>query len=67
MSNDNIKDHLLEKETYDRFDAGERLRFKHTLLRLTQEEMAKRINRAPFFELPRRGNSLWEKHNKHYK
>lgn len=32
--------------TYDRHSAGERLRLKRTLLGLTQDEMAERINRA---------------------
>ena len=34
------------KETYDRLAAGDRLRLKRTLLGLTQDEMAERINRA---------------------
>ena len=35
------------KETYDRLAAGDRIRLKRTLLGLTQDEMAERINRAP--------------------
>lgn len=34
------------KETYDRLAAGDRIRLKRTLLGLTQEEMAVKINRA---------------------
>ncbi|MBD5535186.1 MAG: helix-turn-helix transcriptional regulator [Lachnospiraceae bacterium] len=34
------------KETYDRLAAGDRIRLKRTLLGLTQEEMAEKINRA---------------------
>ena len=34
------------KETYDRLAAGDRIRLKRTLLGLTQDEMAERINRA---------------------
>lgn len=35
------------KMTYDRLAVGERLRVKRTLLGLTQDEMAEKINRAP--------------------
>lgn len=34
------------KETYDRLATGDRIRLKRTLLGLTQDEMAERINRA---------------------
>lgn len=34
------------KETYDRLAAGDRIRLKRTLLGMTQEEMAVKINRA---------------------
>lgn len=35
------------KKTYDRLAAGDRLRSKRTLLGMTQEEMAERIERVP--------------------
>ena len=34
-------------KTYNRLAAGERLRLKRTLLGMTQEEMAERIDRVP--------------------
>lgn len=34
------------KKTYDRLAAGDRLRIKRTLLGMTQDEMAEKINRA---------------------
>lgn len=34
------------KKTYDRLAAGDRLRLKRTLLGMTQDEMAEKINRA---------------------
>lgn len=34
------------KKTYDRLAVGDRIRFKRTLLGLTQDEMAEKINRA---------------------
>lgn len=47
MTNDNMREAVLEKATYDRLAAGERIRLKRTLSGLTQEAMARRINRAP--------------------
>lgn len=44
-------------KTYDRLSAGERLRLKRSLLELTQDEMAERINRAPkYYADIERGN-----------
>lgn len=45
------------KFTYDRLAAGDRLRLKRTLLGLTQDEMAERIDRAPkYYADIERGN-----------
>lgn len=46
MHHENMRKALPEKETYDRFAVGERIRVKRTLYGLTQETMAKKINRA---------------------
>ena len=46
MYHDNTKEAIPAKETYDRLAAGERIRLKRTLFGLTQEAMAKKINRA---------------------
>ncbi|MCM1063450.1 MAG: helix-turn-helix domain-containing protein [Eubacterium sp.] len=47
MSDGNRNTHLLPKATYDRLAVGERIRLKRTLSGLTQEAMARRIDRAP--------------------
>ena len=44
-------------QTYDRLAAGDRLRLKRTLLEMTQDEMAEKINRAPkYYADIERGN-----------
>lgn len=44
-------------QTYDRLAAGDRLRLKRTLLEMTQDEMAEKINRAPkYYANIERGN-----------
>ena len=45
------------KNTYDRLSVGDRLRLKRTLLDMTQDEMAEKINRAPkYYADIERGN-----------